>query len=71
VFCGDAIHSAAQVFQPDWSSAFCHDRKQAVETRRTLLERAAAEGLRLIPNHLRGRSMHIHDKNGFVPAFEP
>lgn len=71
VFCGDAIHSAAQVFQPDWSSAFCHDRGQAVATRRALLESAAAEGLRLIPNHLRGRSMHIHDKNGgFVPAFE-
>jgi glyoxylase-like metal-dependent hydrolase (beta-lactamase superfamily II) len=71
VFCGDAIHSAAQVFQPDWSSAFCHDRRQAVETRRALLEGAAAEGLRLIPNHLRGRSMRIHDKSGgFVPAFE-
>jgi glyoxylase-like metal-dependent hydrolase (beta-lactamase superfamily II) len=71
VFCGDAIHSAAQVFQPTWSSAFCHDREQAVETRLALLERAASEGLRLIPNHLRGRSMHIHDKNGsFVPAFE-
>ena len=71
VFCGDAIHSAAQVFQPDWSSAFCHDRRQAVETRRALLEGAAAEGLRLIPNHLRGRSMRIHDKGGgFVPAFE-
>jgi glyoxylase-like metal-dependent hydrolase (beta-lactamase superfamily II) len=71
VFCGDAIHSAAQVFQPDWFSAFCHDRKQAVETRRALLARAAAGRLRLIPNHLRGRSMRIHDKNGsFVPAIE-
>jgi glyoxylase-like metal-dependent hydrolase (beta-lactamase superfamily II) len=71
VFCGDAIHSPAQVFRPEWSSAFCHDQVQARTTRRALLERAAGQGLRLIPNHLRGRSMHIHDKNGgFVPAFE-
>jgi glyoxylase-like metal-dependent hydrolase (beta-lactamase superfamily II) len=71
VFCGDAIHSPAQVFRPEWTSAFCHDQTVARTTRRALLERAAGEGLRLVPNHLRGRSMHIHDKNGrFVPAFE-
>jgi glyoxylase-like metal-dependent hydrolase (beta-lactamase superfamily II) len=71
VFCGDAIHSPAQVFQPEWASAFCHDQMLAIKTRRALLERAAGDGLRLIPNHLRGRSMHIHEKNGnFVPAFE-
>jgi len=71
VFCGDAIHSPAQVFQPEWSSAFCHDQSLARTTRRALLERAAGHGLRLVPNHLRGRSMRIHDKNGgFVPAFE-
>lgn len=71
VFCGDAIHNPLQVFQPDWSSAFCHDPMLAKKTRRALLERAAADNLRLLPAHLRGRSMHIHDKNGgFVPAFE-
>jgi glyoxylase-like metal-dependent hydrolase (beta-lactamase superfamily II) len=71
LFCGDAIHSPLQVFQPTWSSAFCHDQRLAIATRRTLLERAAAGGLRLIPNHLRAPSMHIHETNGhFVPAFE-
>ncbi len=71
LFCGDAIHSPLQVFQPDWSSAFCHDGGLAVATRRALLERCAAERLRLVPNHLRGPSMHVHDRSGsFVPTFE-
>jgi glyoxylase-like metal-dependent hydrolase (beta-lactamase superfamily II) len=71
LFCGDAIHSPLQVLQPDWSSALCHDRELATATRRTLLERAAAEGLRFVPNHLRGPSMHVHEKNGhFTPSFE-
>jgi glyoxylase-like metal-dependent hydrolase (beta-lactamase superfamily II) len=71
LFCGDAIHSPLQVFQPDWSSAFCHDRSLAIATRRKLLERAATEGLRLVPNHLRGPSMKVREISGrFVPAFE-
>jgi glyoxylase-like metal-dependent hydrolase (beta-lactamase superfamily II) len=71
LFCGDAIHNPVQVFQPDWSSAFCHDAGLAIKTRRALLERAVTERLRLLPGHLRGPSMHIHEKNGcFVPAFE-
>jgi hypothetical protein len=37
-----------------------------------LLERAVAENLRLVPNHLRGRSIRVrHEKTGFVPTFEP
>jgi glyoxylase-like metal-dependent hydrolase (beta-lactamase superfamily II) len=71
VFCGDAIHSPVQVFQPGWSSAFCHDAALAVETRRALLERAAAERLRLFPAHLRAGSMHVRRRNGaLVPDFE-
>ena len=71
VFCGDAIHNPVQVFQPDWSSAFCHNPTVAIETRRALLERAAAENLRLLPGHLRTGSMHVHERAGrFVPAFD-
>ncbi len=70
VFCGDAIHNPAQVFRPEWSSAFCHDPQQAAETRRALLERAAGLNLRLVPAHLRCGSMHIHEKSGtLVPRF--
>jgi glyoxylase-like metal-dependent hydrolase (beta-lactamase superfamily II) len=69
LFCGDAIHSPVQVFQPDWSSGFCLDRAQAARTRRTLLRRAANEDLRLVPGHLRGMSMRVTERNGaFVPT---
>ncbi|MBS0536673.1 MAG: MBL fold metallo-hydrolase [Proteobacteria bacterium] len=72
VFCGDAIHSPAQVFRPEWSSAFCDDKAQAVATRRALLERAAGEDLRLIPAHLRGSVMRVRaGGNGFSPVIEP
>jgi len=71
VFCGDAIHSPVQVFRPEWASAFCHDKAQAVATRRTLLERAAGENLRLIPAHLRGSVMHVREAGGaFTPVIE-
>ena len=71
VFCGDAIHTPAQVFRPEWSSAFCHDGAQAITTRTALLARAADENLRLVPAHLRGDSLRIRrTKEGFVPVFE-
>lgn len=71
VFCGDAIHSPAQIQQPQWSSRFCHDPAQAEQTRRNLLTRAAAERLRLAPNHLRAGSLRISACAGcFIPHFE-
>ena len=71
MFCGDAIHSPVQVFRPEWASAFCHDKAQAVATRRALLERAAGENLRLIPAHLRGSVMHVREAGGaFTPVIE-
>lgn len=72
VFCGDAIHSPVQVVRPEWSSAFCHDKAQAVATRQSLLERAAGENLRLIPAHLRGGAMRVREAGGgFTPVIEP
>jgi glyoxylase-like metal-dependent hydrolase (beta-lactamase superfamily II) len=71
LFCGDAIHSAVQILNPDWSSAFCHDRAQAAAIRRRLIERAAGENLRLLPAHLRGGCMRVHASGaGFCPVFE-
>jgi glyoxylase-like metal-dependent hydrolase (beta-lactamase superfamily II) len=71
LFCGDAIHSPVQVFQPDWSSGFCLDRAQAAQTRRALLRRAADEDLRLVPGHLRGTTMRVAERNGgFVPLLD-
>jgi glyoxylase-like metal-dependent hydrolase (beta-lactamase superfamily II) len=72
LFCGDAIHSPVQIFNPDWPSVFCHDRAQAAATRRALLERAAAENLRVLPAHLRGGCTRVRATNtAFSPAFEP
>jgi len=72
VFCGDAIHSPAQVVLPDLSTRVCFDKALAAQTRRKLIERAAAEDLRLIPGHLRGSAMRIRaEKTGFVPDFAP
>jgi glyoxylase-like metal-dependent hydrolase (beta-lactamase superfamily II) len=71
LFCGDAIHSPVQILNPDWSSAFCHDRAQAAATRRMLIERATGENLRLLPAHLRGGCMRVHASGaGFHPVFE-
>lgn len=71
LFCGDAIHSPVQVYQPDWASAFCSDRKQAVATRLALLERAAETGALVVPAHLRGaHGMTIaREGGGYRPDF--
>ena len=70
LFCGDAIHSAAQLVRPDWTSAFCHDAEQAVSTRIAMLERAAEESLLLVPAHFRGASAMRIRRNGgsFLPV---
>jgi len=71
VFCGDAIHNPAQVHQPQWSSAFCFDAAQAVQSRASLLARAVAEELILIPAHLRAACMRIREKDGAMfPIFD-
>jgi glyoxylase-like metal-dependent hydrolase (beta-lactamase superfamily II) len=71
LFCGDAIHSPVQVFEPEWSSAFCFDPAQAVRMRRMLLQRAASEDLQLVPAHLRAMTMRVAENNGgFVPVIE-
>jgi glyoxylase-like metal-dependent hydrolase (beta-lactamase superfamily II) len=70
LFCGDAIHSPAQVIRPEWSSRFCHDAVLAQETRRALLQRCAGEDFLLLPAHLRAGAMRICEHlDGFRPAF--
>lgn len=71
LFCGDAVHSPVQVFKPEWASAFCHDREQAIRTRLDLFGRAVEEDLLLVPAHLRHAwGMRIRrDGEGFRPEF--
>ena len=53
LFCGDAIHTPAQVFKPEWTSAFCTDPQQAIASRVGLLERASDDGSLIAPSHIR------------------
>jgi glyoxylase-like metal-dependent hydrolase (beta-lactamase superfamily II) len=70
MFCGDAVHSPAQVICLEWSSRFCHDPQLAQKTRRALLERCAGDDFLLLPAHLRAGAMRISDHpDGFRPAF--
>jgi glyoxylase-like metal-dependent hydrolase (beta-lactamase superfamily II) len=70
LFCGDAIHSPAQVIAPDWSSAFCHDKALSARTRRALLARSASEDIIVVPVHLRGDGMRIRETaDRFTPEF--
>lgn len=51
VFCGDVVHHPLQILMPEWNSAFCQLPEQAISTRRSLLERTAADGHMLFPAH--------------------
>jgi glyoxylase-like metal-dependent hydrolase (beta-lactamase superfamily II) len=69
LFCGDAVHSPAQVVRPDWSSAFCCDPVESAATRAALLDRVADADVVLVPAHLRGAGLRIRrDGNGFRPV---
>jgi len=47
-----AHHHVLMFSHPDWTSAFDTDPKMAAETRRRILDRAAADGLRVLGYHL-------------------
>lgn len=48
---GDAMHSAVQVYRPDWNSGFCVDGEGAAATRRSLLEACVERDAVLMPAH--------------------
>jgi glyoxylase-like metal-dependent hydrolase (beta-lactamase superfamily II) len=70
-FCGDAIHSPVQVFQPQWASAFCSDPAEAIRQRRMLLDRAADANSLIVPTHMReALGMRIKRRgSGYFPVF--
>jgi glyoxylase-like metal-dependent hydrolase (beta-lactamase superfamily II) len=72
VFCGDALHSPVQIFEPTISTSSCADPRVAAETRRTLLEDAAETNRLVVPAHFRGRRCaHVRCSSsaGFEPVF--
>ena len=71
LFCGDAIHSVAQLVAPQWSSAFCDDPRQSEATRRALLDAAADAGTLILPAHVRGARAFRVRRSGtaYLPIF--
>jgi glyoxylase-like metal-dependent hydrolase (beta-lactamase superfamily II) len=51
LFAGDSMHSAMQVFEPSWSSAFCVDPDESAATRVRLIESCAENNALLCPAH--------------------
>src|SRR3954469_3199212 len=64
IFCGDAVHSPLQIFQPGLSTSVCVDPKLASETRKMIFAEAADSGRLLVPAHFRGpRRAHIRSSS--------
>ncbi len=70
VFSGDLMHRVVQVAEPQWSSRFCYDGKQAAVTRRAFVERHADSGTLILAAHF-PRPGHVVRADGgfrFAPA---
>jgi glyoxylase-like metal-dependent hydrolase (beta-lactamase superfamily II) len=51
LFVGDAIHHPIQIAEPQLSTAYCTDAKQAAQTRLRILEDCVEHGHLLVPTH--------------------
>jgi glyoxylase-like metal-dependent hydrolase (beta-lactamase superfamily II) len=69
VFSGDLMHRVVQVAEPQWSSIFCYDGKQAASTRKAFVERHAASGDLVLPAHFPHPGRIVRDGDGH--RFEP
>lgn len=72
----DVIHSAALQFaKPEWAIAFDVDQKQAIETRKKVLDMAAADKMLIAGSHLPfpgfGHVSREGDAFGYIPAHWP
>lgn len=72
LFVGDVLHHPMQIYEVDWSSAFCFDPAQARVSRRKVLERCATHGSTLWPAHFGkphvGRIREKGGKFSFLPG---
>ncbi|WFB05909.1 MBL fold metallo-hydrolase [Streptomyces sp. LX-29] len=71
VFVGDLLHSPVQILRPSCNSCFCLDARQAVASRRRILERAAAERELVVPAHFGGAGALEVRKHGDGFALGP
>ena len=62
---GDSMHSAVQVYRPDWNSGFCLAGDQAAVTRRSLLEQCIERDAVLLPAHFSApHAFRVVERNG-------
>lgn len=73
LFVGDVVHHPAQIYRPEWNSVFCEDQQQARETRRAVLDLAAAREALLVPAHFGGSHLVrvARDGSAFRPVLDP
>jgi len=64
VFSGDLMHRVVQVAEPQWSSRFCYDGKQAAETRREFVERHADSGTLILASHFPRPGVIVRERGG-------
>ncbi|MDG2112664.1 MAG: MBL fold metallo-hydrolase [Actinomycetota bacterium] len=65
---GDSMHSAVQVYRPDWNSGFCLDAEGSVAARRSVLESAVERNAVLLPAHFSApHAFHVSETaSGFA-----
>jgi glyoxylase-like metal-dependent hydrolase (beta-lactamase superfamily II) len=70
VLSGDSMHSAVQVYRPEWNSAFCVNGDGAATTRRGLLEQCVERNAVLLPAHFSApHAFRVVDRgDGFGPV---
>jgi len=64
VFSGDLMHRVVQVAEPQWSSRFCYDGKQAAVTRREFVERHADSGVLILAAHFPRPGVIVRERDG-------
>ncbi|WP_338550176.1 MBL fold metallo-hydrolase [Roseovarius phycicola] len=70
IITGDAIHSAAQCWHPEWHFKFDQDAEQAVASRRALLEAACEADRRVLGTHFQLPSIGRVRAKGDVFAWD-
>lgn len=70
VFTGDLMHRTVQVAEPQWSSRFCYDPRQAAATRRAFVEGHADGGTLVLAAHFPRPGYIVRERDGlrFRPA---
>jgi glyoxylase-like metal-dependent hydrolase (beta-lactamase superfamily II) len=64
VVIGDLMHHALQCREPDWSTIFCWDPKQAAQSRRNFLGETAGTGTFVLPIHFPHPTVGLVEADG-------